>query len=64
MKGKINMRKSLSTALCHAAKQFKDCSYKYHDIGSRRKLEGRQAWKDLIRAEESLFRAVEALEDA
>ena len=57
------MRESLSVALYHAAKRFKDCTYKYYDIGERKSIGGRQAWKALIGAEEALFRAIEAIEE-
>ena len=52
------MRESLSVALYHAAKKFKDCTYKYYDIGERRSISEKQAWKALTRAEEALFRAM------
>ncbi|OPX33369.1 MAG: hypothetical protein B1H40_00135 [Candidatus Latescibacteria bacterium 4484_181] len=49
--------------LYRVAKRFKDCSDRYYDIGSRRTLEGRKAWKDLVRAEQVLFQVIEDMEN-
>ena len=56
------MRKTSSCTLYRAAKRFKDCSENYYDIGSRRTLEGRKAWDELLRAEQTLFQVVEDME--